>query len=130
MMLGMLFELIADLKRYKADKKQNEYLVERMFLSTDKKVEHKMERSDEIKVGDIMKLQNNKIIPADVLVLSSGDENGMCYISTETLDGEQNLKPKLAPTLTQGKIEDITAKGETFDISCIDPNKSIYTFSG
>ena len=90
-----------------------------MYLGSDNKVVVTNERSDAIKVGDILKLENNKTIPADVLVLSSADDNGMCYISTETLDGEQNLKPKLAPSLTQGKIVEITEKGETYDISYI-----------
>jgi hypothetical protein len=41
------------------------------------------------------------MIQADCLVLSTSDPNGMCYISTETLDGERNYKPKFAPLITQ-----------------------------
>ena len=41
------------------------------------------------------------MVAADCLVLSTAEANGICYISTETLDGERNLKPKLAPQLTQ-----------------------------
>ena len=45
-------------------------------------------------------LKNNGLVPADCLVLSTSDPLGQCYINTETLDGERNLKPKLAPQLT------------------------------
>ena len=69
-----------------------------------------MTQSQKLKVGHILKLENNQMVPADCLVLSTGDENGMCYISTESLDGEQNLKPKLAPQTTQGKLLELSAQ--------------------
>ena len=45
---------------------------------------------------------DDEIIPADCLVLTSGASeinpanNGQCFISTGSLDGERNLKPKMA----------------------------------
>ena len=33
---------------------------------------------------------------ADILILGSNLENGVCYIETSSLDGEKNLKPKSA----------------------------------
>ena len=44
-----------------------------------------------------MKLYSNDIIPADVLLLNSSDENGICHLSTANLDGETNLKQKQIP---------------------------------
>lgn len=59
-------------------------------------------RSDEVKVGDIIKVLDDQIVPADCFLLTSGtserqsDNNGQCFISTGSLDGERNLKPKMA----------------------------------
>jgi phospholipid-transporting ATPase len=36
------------------------------------------------------------MFPADILVLGSVFESGVCYIETSSLDGEKNLKPKSA----------------------------------
>ena len=37
------------------------------------------------------------MIPADILVLKSSDEHGLCYIDTQNLDGEANLKQREVP---------------------------------
>ena len=55
-------------------------------------------------VGDVIMLENECVISADCVVLSTDDPLGQCYISTSNLDGEKNLKPKLAPTVTQAKL--------------------------
>ncbi len=45
-----------------------------------------------IKVGDIIRCDDDDEIPCDIVLLSSSDENGECYINTANLDGEANLK--------------------------------------
>lgn len=42
------------------------------------------------------KIKQNEAIPADILILSTSEPNGICYIETKNLDGETNLKPKNA----------------------------------
>ena len=51
----------------------------------------------DIKVGDMVHLSCNEMIPADILVLKSSDEHGLCYIDTQNLDGEANLKQREVP---------------------------------
>ena len=51
----------------------------------------------ELRVGDIVHLSNNEQIPADILMLHSSDPNGLCYIDTQNLDGETNLKQREIP---------------------------------
>jgi len=49
----------------------------------------------DVVVGDIVRLEKNETIPADVAVLSSSnEEEGLCYVETKNLDGETNLKVK------------------------------------
>jgi phospholipid-transporting ATPase len=43
-------------------------------------------------VGDILRVTNEKPFPADIVLLSSSEPDGMCFIETANLDGETNLK--------------------------------------
>ena len=43
-------------------------------------------------VGDIVRVNANEGIPCDMVMISSEDPDGSCYITTANLDGETNLK--------------------------------------
>ncbi|KAI8829565.1 hypothetical protein BJ741DRAFT_712833 [Chytriomyces cf. hyalinus JEL632] len=47
---------------------------------------------ENVRVGDFVYLCNNENIPADVLIVSSSEQDATCYIETKNLDGETNLK--------------------------------------
>ena len=53
-------------------------------------------RCENIKVGDVVKLKDGEIAPADLLLLTTKDAKGEAFVKTTSLDGETNLKPKMA----------------------------------
>ena len=50
----------------------------------------------DIKVGDIVRLENNEFVTADIVLISTSELNGLCFIETAELDGETNLKVRQA----------------------------------
>jgi phospholipid-translocating ATPase len=50
--------------------------------------------SKDIRVGDFILLRNGDSLPADVVLLSTSDKHGICFVETKDLDGETNLKPR------------------------------------
>lgn len=49
-----------------------------------------------VQVGDFVRLYNDDELPADIIVLSTSDPDGACYVETKNLDGETNLKVRTA----------------------------------
>uniref|UniRef100_A0AAQ5X6X6 Phospholipid-transporting ATPase n=1 Tax=Amphiprion ocellaris TaxID=80972 RepID=A0AAQ5X6X6_AMPOC len=83
-----------------------------------------------VRVGDIIKLENNQFVAADILLLCSSEPYGLCYIETAELDGETNLKVRQALTVTSdlGSI----SKLMDFDgeVICEPPNNKLDKFTG
>ncbi|XP_040277126.1 phospholipid-transporting ATPase ID-like [Bufo bufo] len=84
-----------------------------------------------VQVGDIIKLENNNFVTADLLLLSSSEPNSLVFIETAELDGETNLKVKQALTIT-GDLGEKLAELSQFDgeIACEAPNNKLDTFTG
>ncbi|KAL4569703.1 hypothetical protein LXL04_025345 [Taraxacum kok-saghyz] len=83
-----------------------------------------------LQVGDIIKVGKNEYFPADLLLLSSSYEDGLCYVETMNLDGETNLKIKRSLECTTGLDDEQKIEKFTATIRCEDPNPSLYTFVG
>ena len=47
-----------------------------------------------VKVGDMLKVQDGELFPADLLCLHCALPEQICYVTTVNLDGETNLKVK------------------------------------
>ncbi|KAG8505325.1 putative phospholipid-transporting ATPase IM [Galemys pyrenaicus] len=84
-----------------------------------------------VKVGDIIKLENNQFVAADLLLLSSSEPHSLCYIETAELDGETNIKVRHALSVTSELGEEISSLAE-FDgtVVCEAPNNKLDKFTG
>ncbi|CAG0915171.1 unnamed protein product [Notodromas monacha] len=89
------------------------------------------ERWSRVQVGDIIKLSNDDFVTADLLLLSTSEPNGLCYIETAELDGETNLKSRQCLAETSDLGQDDAALGH-FDakIYCEAPNNNLSRFEG
>ncbi|XP_068972085.1 phospholipid-transporting ATPase VD isoform X1 [Bombus flavifrons] len=84
----------------------------------------------DVKVGDLVHLSNNELVPADVLLLRSSDPQGVAYLDTCNLDGETNLKERqvvrgfvdLQDTFQPAKFRSV--------IEVDQPSTRIYRFHG
>ncbi|KAJ8479625.1 hypothetical protein OPV22_023352 [Ensete ventricosum] len=83
-----------------------------------------------IRVGDIVKVEKDQFFPADLLLLSSSYEDGICYVETMNLDGETNLKVKRSLEVTLALDDDAAFRNFTATIRCEDPNPNLYSFIG
>jgi len=50
-----------------------------------------------VRVGDIVCIRNNEMIPADMVILSTCEKDNICYTETKSLDGETSLKIRKGP---------------------------------
>ncbi|KAF2356558.1 P-type ATPase subfamily IV [Trinorchestia longiramus] len=93
--------------------------------------ELKEEVWSKVVVGDVIRMENDQFVAADILLLSSSEPNGLCYIETSELDGESNLKCKQCLTETVELGQDPARIG-AFDgeIVCEIPNNNLNKFEG
>ena len=70
--------------------------------------------------------------PADLILLKSSQPKGIAFIETKSLDGETNLKNKMAPKVIDEMYENVDDLLSDFrgKIVCECPNDQIYKFEG
>ncbi|KCZ74925.1 hypothetical protein H311_04105, partial [Anncaliia algerae PRA109] len=80
-----------------------------------------------LKPGDIIALEKNQRIPADLIILKTINLDGEIFIRTDQLDGETDWKLRQSVKLTQGiKIPELFKIKVDFE----PPSKEIYSFYG
>lgn len=113
-----------DFKRRQEDKKENMRMCHILNKETCVFEPHP---SRDVKVGDFIRIQDDEVFPADLMLLQSGlDEGACCYVETANLDGETNLKIKIVPEAFKGKFQTMQQLGEaSFELTCDAPNGSL-----
>ncbi|XP_066478678.1 phospholipid-transporting ATPase VA [Tiliqua scincoides] len=120
-------DLWEDYSRYRSDQEINhmECLV---YCRNEKKYTTRYWK--EVQVGDFIQLRCNEIIPADILLLSSSDPDGLCHIETANLDGETNLKQRQVVRGFLDLDSEFDPLKFTSTIECEEPNNDLSRFRG
>lgn len=83
-----------------------------------------------VRTGDIIRVKDKEKFPCDIIVLSSNDSLGLCYIETSQLDGETNYKIRRAHHETLRYSDEISLSSFSSIVRCDKPNKDLYKFNG
>jgi phospholipid-translocating ATPase len=86
----------------------------------------------DLSIGDVVKVNDGQDFPADLLVLTTSEQNGSCKLQTANLDGERNLKTKQALTSTIGLFENDTPHTVSSKIRTVinGPDYKLSSFEG
>ena len=114
-----------DVKRHLADRSLNEKKVD--LLKGGKIIKVK---SEDIRVGDIVRVGKDETFPADLVLVSTSNSDGKCFVLTSNLDGETNLKLKYAAKVTRncdtlGLLNNLQA-----EMDCESPTTDLLSFKG
>jgi len=90
--VSMIKDAFEDFIRHRKDKEENYSKCSTMVNGVS--IESKW---CNLKVGQIVRINENEHFPADLVIIASSGVEGLCYVETKNLDGETNLKSKVAP---------------------------------
>lgn len=125
-------ECIDDLYRHSHD----EYINYKEYFTWDgNKFSEK--HCEDILVGDIIVLKDSDEVPADILLLSVGNEEHQCYVDGSDIIGEGGLKIKSPAKETQAIINTVNFQQAVeslsfidYDLHAVDSNMAFKGFSG
>lgn len=104
----------------------------------------------DVKVGDVLRIESGENFPADLVLVSSSEPEGLCYVETSNLDGyvmrmaikemvfmpsfflcsEVNLKIKQALQQTSKILDPVEMGRLQGVIKCEQPNNRLYNYDG
>ena len=142
--VGIIKELIVEVKRWFADRDTNSKVYRKMVPLDERTGEVEDGEDPEyrftdvtlanITVGDVLEIRDNEALPADCILLKGKDLNGQVYVETAALDGERNLKPLFAPKEINQQFSQIfgLTSGKPYEVNfqMIKPFKDLNTFDG
>ncbi|XP_070657997.1 probable phospholipid-transporting ATPase IIA isoform X4 [Bos indicus] len=89
-------EAVEEIRCYMRDKEVNSQVYSRLTARGTVKV-----KSSSIQVGDLIIVEKNQRVPADMIFLRTSEKNGSCFLRTDQLDGETDWKLRLPVACTQ-----------------------------
>jgi len=121
----MLKEGYEDIGRHRQDRQVNNSPTQRLSRTS---AAFETVKSLQLQVKDIVKIQENQQIPADVVLLACSNPQGLAFVNTMNLDGETNLKERIAHESTKRQSTEQLA-ALNFDLQYDLPNPSLYSWN-
>ncbi|KKA28944.1 hypothetical protein TD95_004671 [Thielaviopsis punctulata] len=83
-----------------------------------------------VRVGDFVRIYNNDELPADIIILSTSEKDGACYVETKNLDGETNLKFRQSLRCGRDMRHARDCERAQFWLESEAPQANLYKFNG
>lgn len=83
-----------------------------------------------LRVGDFVRIYGDDEFPADIIILSTSDPDGACYVETKNLDGETNLKVRQALRCGRSLKHARDCERAQFVIDSEPPQANLYKYNG
>lgn len=128
LLLTMVKDAYDDYKRMMRDKEANS--AQYVCYTRGKK---EVKQSAQLQPGDLIYIQTQQRIPADLVLLATTEATGTVFIRTDQLDGETDWKVRRAIGHTQQLIKfDYLESASLLNgyVQCDPPNDQIYEFKG
>lgn len=115
----MVKDFLEDLVRQKSDKVENNSLA------------HKEGGGDDCKwgslgLGDTIVVRENEQFPADIVLIAASDGSNLAFVETKNLDGETNLKSKIAARYDDGSNLPTKLENNGWHVQAEPPSEKIY----
>lgn len=127
-------EAYDDYKRHLRDREANSQkyliLVPPLSHTPDSGPHTRSVPSSSLRLGDLVILEKNQRVPADMVLLRTSDPSGTCFIRTDQLDGETDWKLRVAAPTTQKLGSDKELMMLDGEIYADVPIKDLHTFIG
>ncbi|XP_014267680.1 phospholipid-transporting ATPase IH isoform X2 [Maylandia zebra] len=114
-----------DWLRHKADNAVNQCSVHVVHHG---KVVRKQSRK--LRVGDVVLVKEDETFPCDLILLSSSRDDGTCFVTTASLDGESSHKTYYAVQETKAYNTEKEVDTIHATIECEQPQPDLYKFVG
>jgi phospholipid-translocating ATPase len=89
-----------------------------------------MTASSKLRVGDIIIVEKDERVPADLVLLRTSDKSGAVFVRTDQLDGETDWKLRLAVSHTQKLGSDAELLNFDANVYIEKPQRDIHSFIG
>ncbi|KAI8980872.1 hypothetical protein BDB01DRAFT_795934 [Pilobolus umbonatus] len=90
---------------------------------------HEVQWQD-VQVGDYIMVRDDEDVPADIIILSTSEKDNLCYVETQNLDGETNLKVRHGLNATSELRTVHDCERAYFYFESEPPHANLYQYSG
>jgi len=121
--VGAARDLFEDEKRKAADRAENEREVIKICNAAGSQ---RVVYWSDVRPGQVLRLRQGELVPADAVLLSSSDATGGCAVETANLDGETDHKPKVAVLPNSLSLD----ASQDYRVEFEPPSSDLYEFRG